>query len=747
MKEKKIGILDPEGKKLNPLTGKKYIDPDYYRKLASKVWTNLKVWKRAEEIIGKIRDNRVVIAEAGTGTGKTVIIPKLALHTLDYKGRVLVTVPRTALTTSSSDFASKTLGITVAEDTEADGDTVGYWHSGAKDNKGYAKNSARLVFATDGTIVNKLIANPNFEEFDIVIVDEVHERNPNIDIIIMLLRNALRVNPTLKVILMSATLPKDIFQDYFSEFEPAEIKVLAESNFPVEIKYNNRDISSNKQHEETFDFFEKNIEKKNIKGFVLWFVSGSPHKSTELINKKYPNIKTFEVSAKNAQDVDDLLKSIVKEKRTYLDYFSSLDDKNYSRLVIVSTPVWESSVTIDKLDIVIDNGYEFGKTYDLFKLCEVSETSYISKGQAKQRKGRTGRSNPGICYRLYTEKTYEKFLDDPIAPILTNNIIGDIWNFSKTIENCTLKKLIEYTNQLIQPPVVPKQKIYFKLLYDLGLFESWDENAKISKFGELVQKTDTTTELYLNVALASSVKYSCSLEMCIMAALLTQKDFESVKKLKESLFIVPPSKNDIVEDYVDKIIKKFTHPYGELFTMFKIANVYFEFATYKNNEDNFDSFVRRNKINKYRMDKVIESASGYLNKLPRDVIKEDLNLPLDDRLLYSLLTGYFFNIAKKDSEKTFMNFYPKIKSNRIAPESKFMSSPEVMKKLNYIFYIKLSKSFKTECSHVCALPARILNLLPSKQKYFIIEREPLIFKNQGDKYGKKNKKGKNFRRK
>ena len=107
------------------------------------------------------------------------------------------------------------------------------------------------------------------------------------------------------------------------------------------------------------------------------------------------------------------------------------------------------------------------------------------------------------------------------------------------------------------------------------------------------------------------------------------------------------------------------------------------------------------------------------------------------------MTGYFFNIAKKDSEKTFMNFYPKIKTNRISPESKFMSKSEIMKKLNFVFYIQLMKSsMGTKCSHVCALPEKIMNLLPSTQKYFIIERKPLVFKKQGVKRGKKNKRGK-----
>ena len=615
MKEKKIGILDPEGKNLNPLTGKKYIDPVYYRDLAFKTakWTKLAVYERAEEIINVIRNNRVIIAEAGTGTGKTVIIPKLALHAVDYKEQVIVTVPKIPLTESSSDFAAKTLGITTEFDnegnpvTEPDGNIVGYWHSKGKENSGYAKDTAKLIFATDGSLVPRLNNDPAFEKVGIVCVDEVHERNANIDIMLMQLRIALRLNPNLKVILMSATLPKNIFQDYFAEFDPAEVVVPAESTYPVKLIYNNFDVSDRKIQEETLDYFAKHIEKQ-YQGFTLIFVPTTPQKLADAISQKFPHIKTFGVKSENATLVEKMLKDIFSSGKSYTEHFSLEDNTTYTRLLVVCTNAWESSVTLKNLEIVLDNGYQYSVNDDMFQLAEVSKNTYIAKGQAAQRKGRTGRSNAGTCFRLYTKKTFEEFRVDPIAPVKTDNIIDKIWGFTNAIEDCTLKKLIDYTNQLIEPPEIPVQKIYFRLLYDLGLFETWEEDAKISTFGKYVQETNASNNLYSNVALASSVKYSCSLEMCIMIAML--EEYPKVQDMKKELFIVPDSKNVIVEDYVNKLIEKFRHRYGEVFTMFRIANLYFEFATYKNNQNNFDNFVRRNRINKYKMDKVIDNASG-----------------------------------------------------------------------------------------------------------------------------------------
>ena len=82
-KNNNIGILDPLGHNLNPLTNKEY--SDNYKKL-SQVWSKFPAYLRAKDIIEDIKNNQVLLIISATGSGKTVLIPKFTLHAIDYKG-------------------------------------------------------------------------------------------------------------------------------------------------------------------------------------------------------------------------------------------------------------------------------------------------------------------------------------------------------------------------------------------------------------------------------------------------------------------------------------------------------------------------------------------------------------------------------------------------------------------------------------------------------------------------------------
>ena len=100
MKLERIGILDPDGKKLNPLTGEKYT-PDYYDFArggdGQGGWASLPMYSNPryppEDIIKDIMEYQVLVIEAGTGNGKSVLVPKYALHATDYQGKIVVTNP------------------------------------------------------------------------------------------------------------------------------------------------------------------------------------------------------------------------------------------------------------------------------------------------------------------------------------------------------------------------------------------------------------------------------------------------------------------------------------------------------------------------------------------------------------------------------------------------------------------------------------------------------------------------------
>ena len=268
MRSEGIGIFDPKGMFPNPLNGKKFSSK--YKKLAdsnwnkegndittpikesnkASGWAHYPFYKYCNELQNLIHNNQVVLVRAGTGAGKTVLAPKVALHYTGYgkKGRVIVTLPKRILTQSSALYAAATLDVRI-------GEQVGYKYSSSDigmgtllsdqdkavvtempsqtwiDGKKSDKKSTKILYATDGSLINFLNKYPTLQNndgdnvWDIVVIDEVHERNARIDYIIMKMKYALRENSSLKFILMSATIDPKPYETYFQEFKFADLFV------------------------------------------------------------------------------------------------------------------------------------------------------------------------------------------------------------------------------------------------------------------------------------------------------------------------------------------------------------------------------------------------------------------------------------------------------------------------------------------------------------------------------------------
>lgn len=130
----KKGILDPEGKAPNPFTGLPYENlyenadkkPDTYAGYGSgeKGWCKLPMYTKSEEVIQEIYDNQIIFIISGTGSGKTVLTPKLALHSLNYQGKILITNPKKTPSLENAEYAAKCLDVKL-------GDEVGVKYRGS----------------------------------------------------------------------------------------------------------------------------------------------------------------------------------------------------------------------------------------------------------------------------------------------------------------------------------------------------------------------------------------------------------------------------------------------------------------------------------------------------------------------------------------------------------------------------------------------------------------------------------------
>lgn len=429
-----IGILDPEGKYKNPLTNEPYTEK-YFEGV--KFWSVLPMYEVREKALKIISEHQVTLVVSGTGSGKTVLTPKFMLHLLNYRGKIVVTIPKQAPVKEAAEFAANNLDVTL-------GQQVGYKYRGSPADA--ASKSTNLLYATDGLLLEKLKrSDPLLKEFDAIIIDEAHERNVRIDFLLLMLKRVLKQRPELKLIIMSATIDEKVFLDYYKDFNIGHLNAGEKPNFPVTQHFLEKPINEFDDNKNLIDnsrppAFLKEAVKKVIhiltttqEGEILVFLTGSGdlNEACILLNqelKKLPDVtseqKIFCAPLKGS--------GLTQEEKNYA--IKAVKYKNhpngpYTRKVIMSTEVAESSLTVENLDFVIDTGLANVDRYYSDKGMTALEKVYITKAQHKQRAGRTGRQKPGTCYNIFTEEEYNtKFLDFPEPPILHEDLTEQVLN-------------------------------------------------------------------------------------------------------------------------------------------------------------------------------------------------------------------------------------------------------------------------------------------------------------------------------
>lgn len=487
------GIFDPEGKNPNPLNGEPYSDQ---YKLLAKMWANLPGYKMAKQVVQSIEKNDVILINSATGSGKSVIGPKLALHALNYTGNVVMTLPKKIITKTAAEFSAKTLDVEL-------GEQVGYQFRGesAKSDK------TVLLYSTDGSIISQIKSDPLLRNIDIILIDEAHERKVQIDLLLYLLKNAIRMRKSyglspLKLIIMSATINEKIFAQYYKEFAYDYMFLSGTPNFPIETIYleSQLDIKSNKYIEEGKKTVSEIVRKINSKtseeGDILFFVC-TVRECDEIaleLGKKLPDCFTMGLYSSFNKELEQYISSPTKYKEL---------NPNYKRRIFVSTNVAESSLTIDGIVYVIDSGLEISVKYEPKKQINVMEKRFITKAQMDQRKGRSGRTKSGFCYKLYTKKDEEEAVDFPepeIKKVDLKNICLTLLKLGTEIDSkdFNVEKTIKMFTEFIEPPREDYIVDGFDFSYKFNLINS---DNKLSGIGQLITEThldltDALTLLY-----------------------------------------------------------------------------------------------------------------------------------------------------------------------------------------------------------------------------------------------------------
>lgn len=700
---KENGILDPEGKYKNPLTGKSYqkvfdfngkaprkdneID---YRYIARTIWTQLPMYQERIEVINLIKKHQVLIINGGTGAGKTVILPKLALHAIDYKGKVVMTVPKKAPALSAASFAAKCLDVELGQE-------VGFQFKGAKinvyDDEGDAitkdskSSKTKLLFSTDGSVVQQLVKDPLLKEFDVVIIDEAHERSVNIDLLILYLREALLKNNKLKLIVTSATLPEGLFENYFQSvgLDVYRKELSSKPNKPVEVFYTKEDVPVNKRANKIIELYRDKIIKTNDNRDSLIFTTSNAAAKTmcKKIKQMDKNVYCVEATSATVEKDPDIPKRF-DEMTLEQMLEKGLLAPNTGKRLLVATKIYESSVTLSNLIFVFDNGVSLEQDYDPLRMEEQLNTTPISKAQAKQRLGRAGRTQPGICYHSYSKKQYDAMLLDPIVPILKSNITDNIFKLLNRPEIENLSDLLIFLRKFMQVPKPEFVMSSLRTLNVLGLISGLSGEDTITEKGEIVMEINNRTNNINNaVALYYAKIYKCNREMAFILGAMA-----NISNL-DDIFVKPEEMSEMRK--MEEIKRSFKQTEGDTFSLYEIVR------TYLRNEYRYGPSVitwcKKNYLNYNKLKKIRESARDY-SRINIELDGEgEFEIPdIKDRIVFCLLKGYLNNIAvntgrkqkvKKDILPVFKNFFPE--KITFAP----LSADSYVTGGNYIIYQKL----------------------------------------------------------
>jgi pre-mRNA-splicing factor ATP-dependent RNA helicase DHX15/PRP43 len=616
--EKNVGILDPEGKHRNPLTGEQYSDT--YREL-SKKWREYPAYQNNKETIKKIRDNNVILVVSGTGSGKTVLIPKYVLHTLDYQKKVAIVLPKQIIAKSSATFAAKTLDVEL-------GDQVGYKYRGEKK----MSENTKLLYTTDGTLVSMLMKDNMLNEYSCVIIDEAHERRVQTDFLLYLLKEVCGKRPDFKLIIMSATIDERIFHNYFKNLQFTSLNISGKTNYPIVHEYMNEEISKSKYLEYGLKKINEIIETTKD-GDILFFVPNilDTFSMCHKITSKSKTSLCLEVYAGMNKEKEELVESIDLYKKKH---------NGKTRKIIIATNVAESSLTIEGIQYVIDSGYENFSYFDPKIESKVMDKRMVSKAQIKQRCGRTGRTGKGICYHLYTNDEYENLEDYPEPAVKTTNICGECLNLLAQSHVDSVEELVKILNNFIEPP--PKIQINYAInsLENLKLVE----NNKITQLGRLV--SELSVEPSQGIAIFTAWKLKCMKEVIsiICVADVTRNNLKD-------LFQKVDENNEREVAKFNKAKKGLFKKKSDHYTIMKIMKNYKMLKGKGENELN--NWLNQNCLKRSTLEKAYSQYKKLLGECMSkkwENTNDNITAKLGDRILASFFTGYSSNIAEKNNK-------------------------------------------------------------------------------------------------
>ena len=330
------------------------------------------------KIVATLNEVGTLVLTAPPGAGKTTRIPRALLDAgVAANGEILVLEPRRLAARLAAGRVAEEMG-------ESLGMTVGY--SIRFENVGGPQT--RIRFLTEAVITRRLAGNAALDGVSAVILDEFHERHIDTDIALALVRQARKIRPELKILVMSATVDAAPVAAYL---ENAPIIALDESRYDIAIKYEEK--PDRRALHEKVRSAVLSIFRSGIEGDILVFLPGAAE------------IRRAAEALQITADSTGFTITVLHGDLPAAEQSRAITPTDKPK-VILSTNVAESSLTIPGIAAVIDSGLCRVAGHSAWSGLPTLGTSKISKSSATQRAGRAGRTQAGVVVRLYSRADY-----------------------------------------------------------------------------------------------------------------------------------------------------------------------------------------------------------------------------------------------------------------------------------------------------------------------------------------------------
>ncbi|KAK5442616.1 hypothetical protein LTS15_011040 [Exophiala xenobiotica] len=590
----------------------------------------LPIARHKASLLYTVESHQVTVIVGQTGSGKTTQLPQYldqAGWTSDGKC-IAITQPRRVAVT--------TVATRVAEEMRCQvGEAVGY----SIRFEDVTSARTKIKFLTDGMLLREALVDPLLTRYSVIMVDEAHERSLSSDVLLGLLKKIMKRRPELRIIVSSATLEAERFAEFFRHEEATDeqcrIVSIEGRTYPVDMLY---------LDQPTDDYVDKavqtafTIHQQEAPGDILVFLTGREEIETAM-QKLSELASTLHPKAQALQPLP-LYAGLSTEDQMYV--FSEAAEN--TRKVILSTNIAEASVTVSGVVYVIDCGFVKLRAFNPTTNIDTLTPFPVSKASAIQRAGRAGRTQPGKCFRLYTQQAYDALPATTPPEIQRSNLAPMVLQ----LKALGIDNIVRF--DFISPP--PSQLLIraFDLLYSLGAV---DDYAKLtSPLGTRMAELSIPPMMAKCLLTSSDAKFNCQSEILTIAAMTS---------LQGNVWFHHSGEKKAM----DLSRRKFAAEEGDHLTL---LNVYQAFVTKGKKEArwchehhlNFKAMQRaisiRNQLRRYleRLGvKVQDSLSATAQSSSSSTTAQPNPAEKATNIVKCLVTGFFSNAAKMQPDGTF----------------------------------------------------------------------------------------------